>query len=187
MTSLIFAASVGAVVTWYVNNGLSNSEKTKIYDYAYIDKSEPEYKGSGVAECWNGIGSRSDTYKCSQENKIYAPCFRDDISENVKCPVNPKNSNETKYFKAKFTNASEPIMTSFGKEPTPWYIYLTSGDECRYVYGATTTIANKRMDFTCKNSKMTLFLPVKDDNGRMTISCQKQTALEQCNISEMWR
>ena len=185
--SLIFAAAVGAVVTWYVNDGLANSEKTKVYDYAYIEKSEPSHKWDGEAKCWNGIGSRSDTYKCVQQSRIYEPCFRDDISNDMKCPLNPKNNDGAKYFHAEFADASEPLMSSYGKEPAPWYIYLASGEKCRFVYGATTTIANKRMDFTCENSKMTLYLPVKDSGDSMKISCQKQTALEQCDISEILR
>lgn len=185
--SIIFTAAITAVVTWYITNSLTNSEKTKVYDYAYIEKSEPKHAEHGSAECWNGIAARFDAYKCGHDSKIYAPCFRDDIADRVKCPGNPKNDNDAKYFKATFRSDSKPLMDSYGKEPIPWYIYLKSGDECRFVYGATTTIANKRLDFICNSGKATLYLPVKDNSGAMTISCLKNDALEQCEISELWR
>ncbi len=182
--SVTVAALIGGVVTWYVTKSLDDGSKTKVYDYAYNATSSD--RSDGKASCWvNGIGGRNDAYKCAQESKIYSPCFRSDISEKVKCPNNPYNNDGVKYFDASFDD-TKPLNASYGKEVSPWYVVLSGGDECRYVYGATNVIANKRMDFNCK-SGLSLYLPIRDSGGVSVISCMKNSRLEDCKIEEMWR
>lgn len=182
--SVTAAALIGSVVTWYVVKSLDYSDKTRIYDYAY--EASGEDGSDGDVSCWvNGVGGRNDAYKCMLDNRIYAPCFRFDISEKVKCPNDPHSDEQSKYFKAKF-DKTEPLNMSYGKEVSPWYVILSNGDSCRYIYGATNVVANKRMDFSCE-SGLSLYLPVRTSENVSVISCMKNSRLEDCKIKEMWR
>lgn len=186
--ALVITALVSSIFGWYINDILSNATKTKIFDYAYIEASEEDHEQSGTVECFaNGLGLRTDVYKCSEGNVIHAPCFRDDITENVKCTNDPNSNSNAKYFRATFTQYTEPLIKTYGKEPQPWYVVLDTGEKCRYVYGITTLVANKRLDFLCGDSPIKLYLPVKNENGVSSIACMKNDRLEYCKIKEMWR
>jgi hypothetical protein len=188
LVSLLITAFVTSAITWFVTKSLTENSQTKIYDYVFSSKDHTQ-ANYGNADCWvSGMGNRSDAYKCSEGNLIYVPCFRDmaDMINKVKCPRNPYDESETKYFNAKFTEEIEPLMSRYGETPTPWFILLSSGERCGFLYGATSTVANRRMDFGCKDGE-TLYLPTSERNGVYTISCLRSNKLEECKIKEMWR
>ena len=188
--SIVLATVLTAAVTWKVTTSLTDNSKTKVYEYAYNSDGVDKPAADGAVNCWvNGLGGRTDVYKCMQENKIYAPCFRDikDMSDKVKCPVSPRTDPGAKYFEATFSKETEPLMTEYGLTPEPWHIYLSTGEDCSFLYGATEVVANRRMDFGCKNSPVTLYLPLTDIEGVSSIGCMKYSRLEQCRISEIWQ
>lgn len=186
---LILTALITAIITWHVTKTFTEQDKTKVYNYIYVSDTSTDHS-DGKAECWvNGAGGRDDSYKCSQDNSIYAPCFQDmkDISSQVKCPRSPTSDLGAKYFIATFSDEIDPAMSSFGEDPTPWFIKLSSGEECRFTYGATSVVANRRVDFSCKDSPVSLLLPMSDEAGIYRIGCMKNSRLEECLVKEMWK
>lgn len=177
-----------AAITWYITNYLNDTQKTKVYEYTFHSDAATDTLTKESADCWEGASNRSDVFKCSTKSSIYAPCFKDviDASSKVKCPRSPYDDQDVRYFKANFSKDLKPTMDSYEKQANPWYIVLSSGEKCGFLYGATNLVANKRMDFGCEKSPVTLYLPTSKDNEILDIGCMKNNRLERCNIQEIW-
>lgn len=165
------------------------ARKTAIFYYAFDnDVSQVNKKEIESIECWQGPTGRNDEFKCSKSSSLIFPCFRHFTDyELVKCPKSPSDKDESGLYLTDANKNSEPGNMKIFQEITPWYISLNTGEKCEFISGATTSIANRRMDFGCKDSKTTLHLPLSEDNGVYSISCLKNGRLERCEIKEMWK
>lgn len=72
-------------------------------------------------------------------------------------------------------------------EANPWYIILKNGQTCRLLTGATTVIANRRLDYGCSGGTYdSLYLPLKENGKELEIGCSTQDRIESCSIEEVW-
>lgn len=136
-----------------------------------------------VASCWQSIASlRSDAYRCSLNDEIIDPCFRNSIADYVDCPSSPEEHRILTVAEYEITS-----RTNENIESTPWFIKLEDGSVCRFITGATAAIGGGRVDYGCDNQHW-LSLPVNMDEEVYTIKCYVKNTdrIELCGISEAW-
>jgi len=139
-----------------------------------------------TADCWEGNTNRSDEFKCIDGNNIHTPCFLNYTDDTlIECPSDPYRSDKSMYFKLNDTRA-KPRSANERIDQTPWFIKLDDGTECSYLSGATTVLANKRLDFGCNNKKTTLYLPIEKVNDSFYIGCLRNNRVEKCLVEEVW-
>lgn len=184
-----------AVSMPFILQNINNAKKTVINTYVF-DKElgADDINSLETIDCFNsGEGMRQDSLACVKERQILAPCFPFYIptsNDTVICPDKPYEQapiyrqNKETVGQKEDTGHRESL---FGAQPDPWYIFLSSGEECARIRGATTVVANKRMDFGCDKNETTLYLPVINNGGGVyTVSCLKDSVMQQCTIKEMW-
>ncbi len=167
----------------------SDTEKFETKTYYYTNSNN----GSNTsdlkkADCWitSLSSNRSDAFRCSVGNGIYDPCFEDPIGDEsiISCPSEPYEEDPMM-----FKMISRP---HFDKETektdaVPWYIILKNKQTCRFITGATTTIANRRLDYGCNEGTYdSLYLPLKENDEELQIGCTVGNRMEFCSIQEAW-
>ncbi len=163
------------------NDAKSLNTNTYYYTNTNTDINETNLQ---KANCWSTSmnSNRSDSYRCSVDNSIYDPCFDVPFSISViACPSEPYENNP-EYFKIESRPRSDVKV-----DESPWYIILDNNQECGYLSGATTSIADRRLDYGCdKGDYDSLFLPIENDSGKQKIGCLKKNRIEACLIREVW-
>lgn len=138
--------------------------------------------------CWtaSSISNRPDAFRCmTNQNTISDPCFLDPYDNSiVSCPDDPYR--KVKYYITDNKQFNDERMGTSIDEP--WYIILFNGNECRFVTGATKTIAGDRMDYFCNDTKKNEFLslPLEKNDSVMTIKCATEGRIQDCMIKEAW-
>jgi hypothetical protein len=91
------------------------------------------------------VPGRNDTWQCQACNMTFDPCFQDDVY--VVCTVSPWSD------KVAVLQLNTPLNKSTKKKinlkSEPWGIELTNGARCTFLTGASTMIANERINYSC--------------------------------------
>jgi len=164
-----------------------DNERPKTEAYYFVPSDNDIQISSKKADCWTASISsiRSDAYRCSVDNGIHDPCFIDPFHESedaVICPSNPYDK-DAYIGLAKIEKRNE--LNDKNYESYPWYIELQDGSGCHFMTGATTTMADMRMDYGCDSDSF-LLLPIERTDQVMTIGCYKNNRIEKCQIKEAW-
>ncbi len=142
-----------------------------------------------TASCWvNSLSTnRGDAFRCKTTKGIEDPCFRYFTDPDILiCPLNPYKNNN--YYKIDPLDKKLNFSASSHDEKRPWFIKLFSKNaECRFLTGATTGIANMRVDYGCENSDIEfLLLPIHQKDSLLQIGCYIDGRIETCDIKEAW-
>lgn len=179
ITTLISTLAIFGYQTYF-----ANSVKSATYDFTFSSTNIPK-TDLETADCWEGITGRSDEFRCTKDNNIHTPCFSDfQVKNIVGCPDNPYDK-VYKYFKIKDVRVKSNIDYE-SNSLRPWFIKLNDGNNCKLVAGATYVIANKRLDYICKNENTVLFLPIEKTNDTIYVGCFKNNRIEKCQTIEVW-
>lgn len=127
--------------------------------------------------------NRNDAFRCFVGDHIYDPCFANVDGTYVVCPDTPYGKEQV-YALHRTDKAYE--RTQF--DIRPWYIILTSGQECRFITGATASVAGGRLDYGCTQRGDYLVLPIEHSGDLLKIKCynDKTKRVEYCAIKEAW-
>lgn len=174
-----------SLIYWYFPN--PTDFKTSEYIYA-ATLSDEKVDKENIEEvtCWSNSLSvdRRDSFRCSKDHIIYDPCFPVSFDFSLlSCPSYPEDKSTIfKYVKSEeFKSYYDDVV----KSEKPWFIVLKGGDRCGFVTGATSLIANMRVDYYCDDGKI-LLLPIKREDDKMTIGCLSGDKVEECVVKEAW-
>ena len=141
-------------------------------------------------ECFSGSAfvMRSDAWRCTVGNLIYDPCFSDPTGPAtlVACPDSPESPKVTvirvKDLPLAYANKGG------GTSGDPWALKLADGKQCRFAGGATITIADQRLNYTCGEDLNLFGDPERHDDRRWKIyaGAQGATQLTQVDIAIAW-
>ncbi|WP_269846187.1 serine/threonine-protein kinase [Streptomyces carminius] len=109
--------------------------------------------GETIGSCWSSSEStmRLDAWRCIAEEEILDPCFAPDVGpehEALLC----MGASPTRMVRLTLT---EPLPgNNFhipgGPQISPIIIVLSDGNACRVMTGATTVVAEERMNYACE-------------------------------------
>lgn len=191
-TSIVLGAIIIFLISVYFKIDLTNPNKdnvpeTKSLFYANLQNIS-NLNDSRKADCWvtSLSSNRSDAFRCSVDNRIYDPCFENATGEGgfIVCPGEPHEKNLES-----FRIISRPEYNSEVDKgaSVPWYIILKNNQACRFLTGATTVVADRRLDYGCSEGIYdSLFLPMKEDGKVLEIGCSTEDRIESCPIKEVW-
>ena len=141
------------------------------------------------ADCWTRslASDREDAFRCMVGNLIYDPCFVNSFSKNkLVCPDHPPE--ESFNFNVEI-NESKIGDIHKRDNQFPWQITLNTGEVCRFITGASSSVLGKRMSYRCSNGDNSvnyLLLPIYDDTPYSKIDCFIDEYVGQCDIKEVW-
>ncbi|MFE1285307.1 serine/threonine-protein kinase [Streptomyces sp. NPDC058751] len=134
--------------------------------------------GETIGSCWSSSEAtmRLDAWRCSAESEVLDPCFAPDESpdhEALLC----MGTTPTRMVRLTLT---EPLPgNNFhipgGPQISPIIIVLPDGNTCRVMTGATTVVAEERMNYACEKGGHLYGEPDKAD-AVWTISYRAEAA-----------
>ena len=112
-------------------------------------------------DCFYGSLStpRRDAWRCETGNLIYDPCFSSPHAPGrVACPVTQLDAGIvirlTRGLPSRYRNTLRPSVRL-----TPWNVWLTGGQECQWITGASGIISGQRVNYGCTGRLLLLGMP----------------------------
>ena len=118
---------------------------------------------------------RRDAWRCEVGNLIYDPCFSSSHARGrVACPVTQLDAGLvirlTRGLPSRYQNTRAPSVRL-----TPWNVWLTGGQECRWITGASGIISGRRVNYACTGGLLLLGTP-RRTRGLWTITAVRSTS-----------
>lgn len=168
------------------NDTLGSGTKT----YYFVNyQQQKETQKLKEASCWTSSisSNRSDAFRCSVEQSIYDPCFKDS-NDIIDCPLDPALKSQ-RLFRLSLDSLAENNNENIQEksEIIPWFIVLHNRQRCMLYTGVTDLVADRRIDFGCTKGKYDfLQLPIIKDEKEWKIGCRVDNRIEDCSIKEVW-
>jgi tRNA A-37 threonylcarbamoyl transferase component Bud32 len=117
--------------------------------------------------------SRADAYRCSLDTSLpnggnlLDPCFANsEMQAFVLCVQDPATANVVR------VNLTQPLPAGVGgssqQQLAPWVLELSNGAVCTFLTGATTTVADMRLNYGCDTAENEYVGSVFGDPDRST-------------------
>ncbi|MCX4582469.1 serine/threonine-protein kinase [Streptomyces sp. NBC_01481] len=110
--------------------------------------------GETIGSCWSSSEAtmRLDAWRCSAESEILDPCFAPDVGPEHQVLL-CMGTGPTRMVRLTLTETlpGNNFHIPGGPEISPIIIVLADGDTCRVMTGATTVLAEVRMNYSCEN------------------------------------
>jgi hypothetical protein len=131
-------------------------ETSKISNTEVIQYAPPEILPKNIknGSCWtNSLAtSRSDAWRCLDDNFILDPCFSLSQSGKVICPNNPAKENDAIVLKLDKPLPEPDIEYNFIRPyQGAWYVELRDGSFCLWIVGASAFVGDERANYLCES------------------------------------
>lgn len=125
--------------------------------------------------------SRRDAWRCETGNLIYDPCFNSSHAPGrVACPVAQLDTGLvirlTRALPSRYRNTRPPSVRL-----TPWNVWLTGGQECQWITGASGIISGQRVNYGCTGRLLLLGTPHRT-RGLWTITAVRSSGVDRHTV-----